>query len=152
MNDVERQKMNTPQAEVHRLGTQNLQRSQNLDWSKEEVAHLRAHYNEFGHHLEPTQYTRYEGYLFQKLEWMHMEEHQLGSAATGGGGLGADETTWLKWWSRVRLQQRETACLVISKVLAALHVLEIPGQPLQVQFLCSKPEQVERHDFQEKGS
>ena len=31
--------------------------------------------------------------ISQALEWMHVEENQLGSAATAGGGLGTDDTT-----------------------------------------------------------
>ena len=46
----------------------------------------------------------------------------------------------LKWWNRVRLQQRVTACLVISTVLAVPHVLVTESSDDLVQ----KPEQVER--------
>ena len=31
--------------------------------------------------------------ISQELEWMQLEEHQPGSAATGGGGMGTDDTT-----------------------------------------------------------
>ena len=66
----------------------NLQLSRNWNRSKEEVAKLQAHSNEFWHLPEPTQCARDEGYLFQDLELMRMEENQLESAATGGGGMG----------------------------------------------------------------
>ena len=75
------------------LEQKNLQLSQKLDRSKEEVAQLQARSkeevaqlqarcDEFWHHPEPTQYARDEGYLSQVLEWMQMEEHQPQSAAT----------------------------------------------------------------------
>ena len=42
MTEVERQTSNTPQAEVLRLGAENLQLSQDSDRSKEEVAQLQV--------------------------------------------------------------------------------------------------------------
>ena len=44
-----------------------------------------------GRHPEPTQYTRDVGYFSQELQRMDMEDNQPESAATGCGGLGADE-------------------------------------------------------------
>ena len=67
-----------------------------LDRSKEEVAQLQARCDEFWHHLVPTQYARDEGYLSQELEWLCMEENRLGSAATGSGGKGTDDTTLIE--------------------------------------------------------
>ena len=95
MLEVERQKTNTLQADVLRLRDENLQISQSLDKSKEEVAQLQARCNEFRRHLKPTQYTRYEAYL-SRAGWMHMEENQPGSATTGRGGVGTDDTTLIK--------------------------------------------------------
>ena len=61
-----------------------MQISHILDRSEEEVAQLQARCREFWHHPEPTQYARNEGYLSQELQWMHIEETQPASAATGG--------------------------------------------------------------------
>ena len=58
MIDVERQRSNTPQADVLRLRAEHLQISQSLDWSVEEVAQLQARCNEFWRHLEPTVFAR----------------------------------------------------------------------------------------------
>ena len=58
-----------------------------MDWSTAEVALLQARCNEFWYHAEPTQYARDEGYLSQEMEWMYVEENQLGSAAAGSGAL-----------------------------------------------------------------
>ena len=55
MLEVERQKSNTPLAEVLLLGAENLQLCQSLDGSEEEAAQLQARCNEFRRHLEPTQ-------------------------------------------------------------------------------------------------
>ena len=37
----------------------------------------------------------------QELERMQMEENDPGSAATGGGGMGIDDTTQIEKWSPV---------------------------------------------------
>ena len=70
--------------------------SQHVDGWREQVAHLRGSCNKFGHHPGPTQYARDEEHLSQELEWLHMEERQPGSAATGGGRVGADDTTLIE--------------------------------------------------------
>ena len=60
---------------------------------KKRLLSYKLHCNEFWRHLEPTQYTRDEVFLSSELEWMHMEEHLPGSAATDGGGMGIGDTT-----------------------------------------------------------
>ena len=98
MINVEGQKSNTPWTEVIHFETGTLQFSQKLDRSKAKVAQLQARCcTDFWHHLEPTQ-LREMSYLSQKLERIHTKErqHQHGSAATGGGGLGADDTTLIQ--------------------------------------------------------
>ena len=49
-----------------------------------------------GINLSPTQYTRDEGYLSQELGRMRMSENQLGSVATGSGGIGTHDTTLIE--------------------------------------------------------
>ena len=51
----------------------------------------------FGVILSATQYTRDKVHHSPELEWMHTEEHQPGSAATGGGGMETDDTTLIDW-------------------------------------------------------
>ena len=68
------QKTNTPQAEVLRFGADNVQLSQLLDRPKEEVAKPHG--------------KRGMKDISQELAWMQMKDTQLGSAATGSGGLG----------------------------------------------------------------
>ena len=67
-----------------------------LDQSKEEVAQLHARGNESWRHPEPTQSTRDEVYHSPELEWIHMEENQPESAATGSEGMGTDDTTLIE--------------------------------------------------------
>ena len=96
MLGVERKGSTTSQAEVIRFGSENPQISQNSDWSQEEVAQLQTRSIDSWPHPEPTQYARDEGYLSQELQWLLMEEHQLESAATGGGRVGTHCTTLLE--------------------------------------------------------
>ena len=92
MIEIKRQTSRILQADVLRLRADKVQNSQRLDMSEEERAHLRAGCN-FWRHPEPAQFSRDEGYLSQELEWMHVEDNDPGSAATGCGGLGIDDTT-----------------------------------------------------------
>ena len=68
MTDVERQKSNTPQAEVLCHGAENLQIPSSLNRSKEEVAPLPPRCNEFWRTSEPTQCARDEACHSQELE------------------------------------------------------------------------------------
>ena len=56
-------KSNCVQAEILRLGGEHILISPHVDRSEEEVAQLQARCNDFGRQLEPTQFTRDEGYL-----------------------------------------------------------------------------------------
>ena len=73
MIECGRQKSNTLQADVLRLGAENLQLSQRWHRSKEKVAQLQARCNEFWHHPEPHS-IRERKDICQDLEWMQMEE------------------------------------------------------------------------------
>ena len=95
MIDVDRQNSNTLHATVLCLGADNLQLTQSLDRSEEEVAQLEARRHEFWDQLEPNQFPRDEGHSSQELEWMRMEENQLASAATGCGEMCIDDTTFI---------------------------------------------------------
>ena len=79
MLEVERQKSNTLQAEVLRRGAENLQPSQKLNRSKEEVRQLQSPYNKFRRHHALTQRARDEGDVSQELESMHLEDNTPGS-------------------------------------------------------------------------
>ena len=56
------------------LRAENLQISQTLDRSKQEVAQSQAHCNDLGRYLEHPQCTRDEVFHSPELEWMHMEQ------------------------------------------------------------------------------
>ena len=101
MLDAERQKSNTPQAEVLRFRTQNLQISHNWTGLMKRL---------LSYKLAATAFWRYLG----------RPQHRLESAATGSGGMSTDVTTFFsKGWSRVRLQQRMTTLLSISTILCS---------------------------------
>ena len=93
--DVERQKSNTQQAEVHRFVAEKSTAFSTLERLKEEVAQLQACCFELWHHLDITQYER-EGYLSQELEWMYVAERRRESAVTGSGRVGIDDTILTK--------------------------------------------------------
>ena len=65
----------------------------------------------FCRYLVPTQYTRDEVYHSPNLEWMHTEENQPESAATGSGGMSTDDVPLLEG-VEPSLQQRATGCPV----------------------------------------
>ena len=84
-----------------------LQLSQHLDGSKEEVAQLKVRCNEFWHQLEPTQY----------LSLTAVDAcGRLPALPLGVEELVLMTPLLLKWWSRIWLSQRVTACLSISAV------------------------------------
>ena len=69
----------------------------------------------FGGVLSTTQCARDEGYLCQELEWVHMEDHQPGSAATTLGEMGAGDT--------ISIGRREPSSFVAAgdRLLVHLH-------------------------------
>ena len=111
--EVERQKTSTPQAEVLRLGAGNLQLSQKLERSKEEVATCKLAAKSFGfivspHNMREMKDTSLKGW--SGCKWMKLE-----SAVTDWGRVGTDDTTLIE---RVELssfgvacEQRATVCL-----------------------------------------
>ena len=66
-----------------------------LNMSGDEVAQLQARCNDFSRYPEP-QHLRDEVHSAPELEWMHMEENQPESPATGSGGLSTNDTTLLE--------------------------------------------------------
>ena len=68
MLGLERQRSNAPQAGVLRLGAENLQFSQNLVMSADEVAQFQARCNEIWRHLEAAQCSRDEVHCSLELE------------------------------------------------------------------------------------
>ena len=72
------------------MRAENLQISQRLEKSFEEVAPLQDRCNEFWHHPEPAQHARDEGYLSRAgCTWEKISLDLLPSS----GGMGTDDTT-----------------------------------------------------------
>ena len=83
--------------------------------------------------LSPHGIRETKRYLSQELQWVWkmlqvVEDWVL-----------ITPPSW-KWWSRVRLLQRVTACLSISTVLTVLHLLERPGHPQSSDVSVEEPE------------
>ena len=84
------------QADVFRREAENLKFSQSL---KMRVAQLQARCNDFWRDLKLTQFSRDGVHYSPELEWMHMEEKQPESGATGAGRMCADDTTFPSYFA-----------------------------------------------------
>ena len=118
--------------------------------SKEEVAqlHCKLAATNFGHLPEPTQYARDEGCLSPDLAWVHMEETQPGSAATGGGRVGTDDTSLIERVESSSFVSAEDRLLVHQQFKNYCMSWRCPWNP--TQFSCSSGEAStgeERHNF-----
>ena len=77
MLDIERQKSNTLKTEVVRLRAGN-SKSRDLERAREDVTQLHVRSSESLHCPDNTQSMRGDEHPTHELEWMRMEETQLG--------------------------------------------------------------------------
>ena len=123
--------------------------------SKEEVAqlHCKLVATNFEHLPEPAQYARDEGCLSPELAWVHMEETQPGSAATGGGRVGIDDTSLIERGessSFVAAGDRLLVHFSSSRITACLG--DARGTPHSSHVPVEKPAQVERDTTSQERS
>ena len=148
MLDVERQRSNTPQAELPRRGAENLQLTQMLHRSEDEVAELQARSKKVWCYLEPTQHMQDEEHS-SELEWVHMEENQPESAATGGG-WSTDDTTLIEGVEPSSCAAPGDRLSVHQQFLCAACPGDLQATPESTNAPVGEPERVERDTTAQK--
>ena len=102
--------------------------------SKEDVAQFQAHCN-IGIILSPFSMREMKD-ISQEVEWMQMEPNQPGSAATGSGGVGANDTTLIEI---VEPSSFDSAVDRLLVHLSSSKIIACPGDTTTGTQSCNVP-------------